>query len=263
MKKNYMLISLAAAALLAASLTGCGERAEQTEKQTEAVTTAERITEIQIERQPVTEKPTEPPTEPPTEKVTEKPTEPPTEADKDLTPEEELAQESELASEATYYANDDLNIRETPDTENSENIISSYDKGESVTVIAKTPHWYKVRKTDPYSGDTFPGYVHKDGLSETAVAADPQEDQDTASAPQDTGAQQAAPAPAEGVSGYEQSFPIHIASAANVRSSASDTADVIGTVDAGTNLTAVGESGDWYQVDYNGSVGFVHKNLVG
>lgn len=260
MKKKYMP-ALLAAALLAASLTGCGERVEkQTEKQTEAVT--ERVTEaIQIETQPQTEKKTEKPTE----KQTEKPTEPPTEADVNLTADEEKARESELAAEVTYYASDDINVRETPSTESPDNIISSYDRGESVQVVAKTPHWYKVRKVDPYSGEDFYGYVMKDYISETTIDMNSEVPEQTAPVQEVEPQPQPQPAVqvAEGVSGYAESFPINIASDANVRASASENGEVIGVVQAGTVLTAVGETGSWYQVDYNGSVGFVHKNLVG
>ncbi len=265
MKKRYMP-AFFAAAMLAVALTGCGEKVEnQTEKQTEAVT--EAVTDaIQIETQPATE----PPTEKPTEKQTEKPTEPPTEADVPLTPDEEVAKESSLAAEVTYYASDDINIRETPSTENADNIISSYDKGESIQVVAKTPHWYKVRKSDPYGGEDIYGYVSKDYVSETAIDMNAAEPEQTAPAPEVQEVQEVQPEPqqttvqvAEGVSGYAESFPITIASDANVRASASESGEVIGVVESGTVVTAVGESGSWYQIDYNGSAGFVHKNLVG
>ena len=258
MNRKYIVAALSVIAMGCLFLTGCGERVTNVETQpaTEAVT--EAVTEkIQIE----TQKPTEPPTEPPTEKVTE--TEPPTEPDRDLTPEEELAQETPLSAAVTYYANDDINVRETPSTENSDNIISSYDQGQEVSVIAKTPHWYKVQKED------YTGYVYKAGLSETGVEPKSDEEREQAAAAAAAAApapeesqQEAAPA-AQPVSGYADSFPIQIASDANVRSAAGETAEVIGVLNAGTTATAIGESGEWYQIDYNGTTGFVNKNLVG
>ena len=256
MKRNYIVAALAVAVLAAVSLTGCGERVGETEPQpaTEAVT--EAVTErIQIETQPVTE--------PPTEKITETepPTEPPTEPDVDLTPEEEMAQEEALSASVTYYAVDDINVRETPSTESPDNIISSYDQGEAVTVIAKTPHWYKVQKED------YTGYVHKQFISETNVEPKTDEEREQAAAQTaepagETAPAAEAPAPAANVSGYADSFPIQIASDANVRSDASATADVIGVLNAGSTVTAIGESDSWYQIDFNGSVGYVNKNLV-
>lgn len=255
MKRKYLAAALSAAVIAAITLTGCGERVEniQTEAQTEVVT--EAITEVQIETQPATE--------PPTEKVTETepPTEPPTEADVELTPEQELEQETPLSAAVTYYANDDINVRETPSTENSDNIISSYDQGEPISVIAKTPHWYKVQKED------FTGYVSRKFVSETNVEPKTDEEREAEQGPPPlaTAQDQAEPAPAVSaeVSGYADSFPIQIASDANVRASAGENADVIGVLNAGTTVTAIGESGDWYQIAYNGGTGFVNKNLVG
>ena len=264
--KKVLLLS-AAAAFSVLCLTGCGERVEEavTEAVTEVSVQTEAITEIQIETQPVTEIVTEPPTEPPTQP----PTEPPTEPDVDLSPEEEMAQEDYLAAPVTYYASDATNIRDTPSTENTDNIISSYEQGDEVTVVAKTPHWYKVSRVDPESGDEYSGYVYKKYVSETGVA--PASDEDIAAAnietavetpaPAETPAEQ--PAPAENVSGYENSFPIVIAQDANIRADASEVAEVVGVVSAGTQVTAIGETGNWYQVDYNGTVGFISRSLVG
>ncbi len=269
MKKKVLLLSAAAAAFSILCLTGCGERVEEavTEAVTEVSVQTEAITEIQIETQPVTEIVTEPPTEPPTQP----PTEPPTEPDVDLPPEEEMAQEEYLAAPVTYYASDATNIRDTPSTENTDNIISSYEQGDEVTVVAKTPHWYKVSRIDSESGDEYSGYVYKKYISETGV--NPATDEDIAAANIETAVETPAPAPAEApaeqsapaapVSGYENSFPIVIAQDANIRSDASEVAEVVGVINAGTQVTAIGETGNWYQVDYNGIVGFVSRSLVG
>ena len=269
-------IALGMAAAMAVVLTGCGERMDNenttTEAKTEAIVveaTEEAVTEIQIETQPATEAVTEAVTEaPPVIQQTEPPTEPPTESTEDLPADQELAQESELAAPVTYYANDDLNVRDTPSTESADSIISSYDQGQEVTVIAKTPHWYKVQKED------YTGYVHKRGISETLT--EPKTDEEREQQAQEMleqaeqTQQQAPEQPAdssvqqtlEPVSNYADSFPIQLKGNANVRASASETADVIGVVDSGSQMTALGESGDWYQVDYNGNVGYVNKNLV-
>ena len=271
--KKAIVITLGLSAAVMMLLTGCGERVNtETEVQTEEVivvdTEAEAVTEVQIETQPATQ----PPTEPPTEAPTEPPTQPPTEDPGDLPEDQELAQESALAASVTYYANADLNVRNTPSTESADSIISSYDQGQEVTVIAKTPHWYKVQKED------YTGYVHRDGLSETLEGAMAGEGISSGAASEQTApaetaapaaqeaapaAQEAAPVSAAPVSDYADSFPIVMTGNANVRVDASEKADVIGVVNVGDQLTAIGESGDWYQVDYNGSTGYVNKNLVG
>ena len=257
MRRRVLPVSLTAV-LLAVMLAGCGERTDTQQTETQPVTETEAVTEIQIETQPVTE--TEAVTEAP-QTETEAPqteTEPQTEEDVPLTMEQEQERESEFAEPVTYFANDDINVRETPSTENSDNIISSYDQGQEVTVVAKTPHWYKVQKDD------YTGYVYKAGLSETTTEPKSDEEREAAvQAETSAPASQEASSAAEPVSGYADSFPIQIRSDANIRASASEKGDVIGVVNAGTQMTALGESGDWYQVDYNGNVGYVNKNLVG
>ena len=246
-----MLFSLALAAVVCLGLTGCGERVnKQTEVQTEAKTEAPVI-EVQTETQKITETEKQTETEPPTEAVTEAVTEAP--VPKDLTPEEEAQAEKNMEAATVYYAKDDINVRSTPSTENSENIISSFDQGEEVTVIGETPNWFKVQKDD------FEGYVSKEFLSETTV--DPKSPEER-SAAADAEAANAAAAQPEGTSGYAESYPIKLSGDANLRAEATETSDVIDTIAAGTQVTAIGEAGEWYQVDYNGTVGYVHKNLV-
>ena len=261
MKKKAYMLALALSAIVVVALTGCGERATvetETEKKTEAVT------EVHTEPETQTEKVTE--TEKPTEKITEKVTEAETFGPEDLPVEEELANEKELPSPVVYVANDNINVRESPTTE-EENVISSFDEGEEVTVLAKTPHWYKIEKED------YTGYVHKDGL-------DGDEDEGPAApAPQQPAGEESAPAgqeeehepeqqeeePVQTVepSDYAESYPIEVAEDANIRASASDTGEVLQTVAPGTQLTALGEEGDWIRVDYDGAVGYIHRNLIG
>ena len=51
-------------------------------------------------------------------------------------------------------------------------------------------------------------------------------------------------------------------SSLNVRSEASKSGDVIGTVNEGDRLTVLGEEGGWYKVDYYGQEGYVSADYV-
>jgi len=249
---------------VAAALSGCGERAAETEKQTEKQTQAPVQTEAATEAaEEVTEAIVVIQTEAPTEAVTEAVTEKMTEA-RVLTSDEEAAEESELTDSKTYYAVDDINVRETPDTDTQDNIISSYEQGDEVTVTGETPNWYKVSK------DGMEGYVYKTFLSETAV--DPKTDEERAAAYEqlaeqaeqsDQSGSSASSSDNSDVNAYAESFSILIADDANLRASAAENADVIDVIPANTTVTALGETGNWYQVDYNGTIGYVSKGLVG
>ena len=247
MKNKHLVFSLALAAAFCLALTGCGERVNPTtEAQTEARTEAP-IIEVQTETQKITETEKQTETEIQTEAVTEAITEAPA---RDLTPEEEAAAEQGMEESSVYYAKDDVNVRSTPSTENTDNIISSFDQGEEVTVIAETPNWYKVRKDD------YEGYVSKEFLSETSV--EPKSEDERAAASEAAASSGGSSQGGE----YAESYPVRLSGDANLRAEATETSDVIDTIAAGTQVTAVADAGEWYQVEYNGTVGYVHKNLV-
>ena len=264
MKKRIALLALTASA--ATMLAGCGTRAPEqgtTESQTQAKTEAvtEEITEaVEIPVESVViELPTEAviETEAPTEKVTEPVTE--KQFPDNLSADEEMEYETELPQIEVYFAADDINVRQTPETENSDNIIGSFEKGDEVSVVAVTPHWYRITVED------WEGYVFEKGLSKDKVDPMTAEERDAAATAEaeaiasdagNSGTSQAA-------SSYADSFSIVTAGDANIRASASQSADVVGTLNAGTTVTAIGESGDWYQVSLDdGTVGFVNKNLI-
>ncbi len=287
MKKNVRaFLMLTAAIMIAALAAGCGQmrdgngpmQIKETEKVTDApiVVVTEAVTEApetEKETQPVTELPPQTETQPVTEAPAPAP-EPATEVE--LSAKEERNQEQDYENWTTMYALDDVNVREKPTTK-KDNVFRSLDQGQTVTVTGETPNWYKVYFED---SDSY-GYVSKDWLSasevapktdeeraaaasqaaETAPAAEPvqaehMDEDDNTAAP----APQPAAAPAVEVSGGTV---VTLNSDANLRSAASEVSDVVGVLNAGTQVTIVGEADRWYQVNYNGSSGYINKNLVG
>ena len=252
MKKKMLTLSAVIAAALALSLTGCGQRTEEpapeTQKATETEVVTEAPTEVITEAQQLTEKVTETEaqteTEPATETVTER----------DLSSDEEMDEETTYPASITMYASDDVNIRSTPDTESGDNVISSFDQGEEVTVIGETPGWYVVEKSD------FSGYVHKDVLSETAV--EPKSPEERAEQSGSTGSDTSSVDLEYNVQTYAESFTIQLGSDANLRSAPSSDAGIIGTIAADTVVTALGSTDDWYKVEVDGTVGYVNRNLI-
>jgi len=285
MRKMTFCALLLAVAGTALAATGCGQARTNTDSNvvtptTEApvVVVTEKVTEAQTETEPPTEKVTEKITEAQTEAETEVVTEAPAPAVA-LTQEEEQAQESAYESGTTMWALDDVNVREAPSTDAE--IIESYDQGEQINVIGETPGWYKIY--DEEGG--FEGYVSRQWVSETEVA--PKSEDERAAAQEALAAQNAANAANEaaadgqaeeaaaqeqnsssliqvdGLTVYSESYPITLAADANLRSLPGENGEVLGTVLTGTTVTALGETDRWYEVDYNGTVGFVNKNLVG
>ena len=243
-KGRIWIISLALAAAMAVSITGCGKKLTG---ETETETETEKITE------PVTEKVTEPPTEKQTEMETESETETETE-EKELNPEEEKNSETEFKGNKTLYANDDINVRSEPSTDAE--IISSYDQGEEVTVSAETKNWYKIQK------DGYSGYVYKEGLSETAVEPKSEEERQQIMEQQGWSSGSSATDLEYDVRSYAESFPLILSADANVRSVPSEEGSILNTIGSGTTVTAVGETDRWYKIEYDGITGYVNKNLV-
>ena len=271
MKRNRLFTVLTLGVLAAFIVTGCGQRAgdeekqKPTEAQTQAETRKQEETEAPVEEIVIsqTEAPTEAVTEVQTEAVTEPAPEPETEAEvfvpTELSVEEEEEQESELDQIKTYYAKDDINVRSTPDTENSDNVISSYIQGEKVSVVGETPNWYVVSKDD------WTGYVYKSFLSETVVEEKSEQERSDAAdeeAVRQAEAQAEISADAEQAMDYSESFAITLTSDANLRSDASSQANIIGILNEGDVVTALGESDHWFRVDVDGTIGYISRDLA-
>ena len=262
-----------------AMLGGCSKLKKeepQTEKPTEVVTEAPTESETQTEKQ--TEKVTEKQTEKVTEKQTESETEPQV-----LTAAEEKAQETELDQLRMMYAKDDINVRSDPDT-TADNIIYSYMQGDQVTVVGETPNWYVVELEDYDSN----GYVSKQFVSAEKVAETTDEERQaaiekelsgannsdstgdgststsadgssdtTASSGTDTSAVDSE----YGVGDFAESYSVEAATGANIRSTPAQDGEIVGTIASGTTVTALGETDRWYKIEYNGTIGYVNKNL--
>ncbi len=255
-KKLLFMLMLTCSVMLLA--TGCDKlkKAPETESETEKVTEAPTESE--------TEKVTEPPTESETQTESETETESETQP-KVLTEEEEKAQETEFDTFRTVYAADDINVRTAPSQDGE--IFDSFDQGESIMVIGETPNWYVV-DLEEYEDH---GYVSKQFVSDQEVAPKTESEREalangTSSAggsgetsPSSTGSSSV---DAEfSVEMYAESFPIQATAGANMRQTPSQDGEIINTIASGTNVTAVGYTDRWYKIDYNGTIGYVNKNL--
>ncbi len=312
MKNRIRNIALSgsAAALVLAAVTGCGQArtGDQPQSQSEskkavqteaapAVTEAPIIIETEA---PQTEPQTQPQTQPETQLQTQPETQPQTQPETQpqtvpasLSEEEELAQLYEYAEgeAATKYANADMNVRTGPTTNSEDNIVSSLDKGEEITVVGETANWYEIYKAeDSVSGLTdLKAFVMKTYLSDTydeAMAAQPSESAPAEAAPAEAAPAEAAPAeaapaeaapaeaapaeqtaetsaPAQQVAASSAEGPtVTVNSDANIRADAAVNGEVVGVVSAGTQVTQIGSTAGWVQVDHNGVQGYIKSSMV-
>ena len=290
-------LSSASAALVLAAVTGCGQarpegQSESTVVQTEAVPAVTEAPIVIQTEAPQTEPETQPQTQPQTQAPETQAPEtqaPETQAPQTQAPvpaalseEEELNQLYEFADDeiGTRFANADMNVRQGPTTD-GDNIVSSLDKGEEITVIGETANWYEIYKAeDTVSGLTdLKGFVMKNYLSDTydeAMAAQPSETAAPAeAAPAEAAPAEAAPAEAAPAEPAPEQTPqtsapvstasgpqVTVTSDANIRAEAIETGNVVGVVNAGTTVTQIGSADGWVQVDYNGVQGYIKASMV-
>ena len=143
-----------------------------------------------------------------------------------------------------------LNLRQKAST--SSKILARLSGGTKVTVLGESGNWYHV----DYNGTL--GYLSREYVrvtEETPTAAPT-----TAPTAAPTSQPTAAPtqAPETGQTGV-----VNISgSRLNLREKASTSSKILTRLSGGTKVTVLGESGNWYHVNYNGTLGYLSKAYV-
>ena len=127
-----------------------------------------------------------------------------------------------------------LNVRSGPSTSSS--VVASLSDGARVTILSRESNgWYRIRTS---SGVT--GYVSGEYINLT--------DEDDSDSPSQS---------------YTGTVKLSSStSRLNIRSSANKGASIIGKAANGSKVTIIGESGDWYRIEYNNTTGYVSKDYI-
>ena len=137
-----------------------------------------------------------------------------------------------------------LNLREKAST--SSKILTRLSGGTKVTVLGESGNWYHV----DYNGTL--GYLSRDYVRVTGEAptAAPTNEPTAEPTPE--------PAPETGRTGV-----VNISgSKLNLRQKASTSSKILTRLSGGAKVTVLGESGNWYHVNYNGTLGYLSKEYV-
>lgn len=118
-----------------------------------------------------------------------------------------------------------LNVRSQASSSSS--IIGSLSRGTNVDLYEKTGSWYKIKLNNRW------GYIHSDYVK-TSSGSD---------------------------SSFDKKGQI-TASNLNVRSQASSSGSIIGSLRNGTVVDLKGQSGTWYEISYSNQKGFIHSDYV-
>ena len=134
-----------------------------------------------------------------------------------------------------------LNVREGAST--SSKVIGSLSGNTKVTIVGEEGAFYKIE----YKGSH--GYVAKEYVKDVTESNNSNQGTQTPekpSTPEST----------------EKTGIVNVSSSLNVRSSASTSSKVIGSLSGNSKVTIVGEEGEFYKIEYKGSHGYVAKEYV-
>ncbi len=154
-----------------------------------------------------------------------------------------------------------LNVRQASTT--NSRIIGSLKGGEKVNIISESNGFYKIEFNNSY-GYVYSKYISKDGGGEKAQVVKQEEvkkekvDESKKEAKSTTKAEPMVLA----IRSLNKTGIVNVSSSLNVRSSASTSSKVIGSLSGNTKVTIVGEEGAFYKIEYKGSHGYVSKEYV-
>ena len=146
-----------------------------------------------------------------------------------------------------------LNVRQAA-TSNSR-IVGSLKGGEKVNIISESNGFYKIEFNNSY-GYVYSKYISKDGKSENVQAVKQEEVKKEAKV-----APKAVPVVLAARS-LNKTGIVNVSSSLNVRSGASTSSKVIGSLSGNSKVTIVGEEGAFYKIEYKGSHGYVAKEYI-
>ena len=154
-----------------------------------------------------------------------------------------------------------LNVRQASTT--NSRIIGSLKGGEKVNIINESNGFYKIEFNNSY-GYVYSKYISKDGGGEKAQVVKQEEvkkekvDESKKEAKSTTKAEPMVLA----IRSLNKTGIVNVSSSLNVRSSASTSSKVIGSLSGNTKVIIVGEEGAFYKIEYTGSHGYVAKEYV-
>ncbi|WP_255993109.1 SH3 domain-containing protein [Clostridium perfringens] len=146
-----------------------------------------------------------------------------------------------------------LNVRQAA-TSNSR-IVGSLKGGEKVNIISESNGFYKIEFNNSY-GYVYSKYISKDGKNENVQAVKQEEVKKEAKV-----APKAAPVVLAARS-LNKTGIVNVSSSLNVRSGASTSSKVIGSLSGNSKVTILGEEGAFYKIEYKGSHGYVAKEYI-
>ena len=162
---------------------------------------------------------------------------------------QELTSLNDYGTTATLVTNDTVNVRAQPGTDAQ--VLTTLAGNTQVSVTGETANWFKVN----INGNT--GYIRKDFLV-YGNTANAQTNTDANAA---AGGSQAS-AELNTATNYGSAVTLYASSDVNVRSSPGTDGGVINSLPAGTSVTVVGETDNWFIVSIGGNTSYISKSFL-
>lgn len=168
----------------------------------------------------------------------------------------EITASSAVSTKGKVY-NVSTNLRVRSGASASSSILGYITNNTEVSIVGTEGEWYKISYNSGY------GYVHKDyilveGNSSGNVDNSTNNDSNNnTNNSTNTGNTESTETEVN-----KTGYVYNTSSGLRVRSGASTSSTVLGTLYSGNSVNIIGESGSWYKIKYNSSTAYVHKDYI-
>ena len=161
-----------------------------------------------------------------------------------------------------------LNVRQA--ATNNSKIIGSLKGGEKVNIISENNGFYKIEFKNSY-GYVYSKYISKDETNKkdqevkketSKVKQEDVKNNNIAKSKKEVNVTPKAEPVVLAVRSINKTGIVNVSSSLNVRSEASTSSKVIGSLSGNSKITIVGEEGAFYKIEYKSSHGYVAKEYV-
>ena len=161
-----------------------------------------------------------------------------------------------------------LNVRQA--ATNNSKIIGSLKGGEKVNIISENNGFYKIEFNNSY-GYVYSKYISKDETNKkdqevkketSKVKQEDVKNNNIAKSKKEVNVTPKAEPVVLAVRSIKKTGIVNVSSSLNVRSEASTSSKVIGSLSGNSKVTIIGEEGEFYKIEYKGSHGYVAKEYV-
>ena len=165
--------------------------------------------------------------------------------------------ESSTVSSTGKVVNVTSNLRVRSGASTSASVLGYITNNTSVSIVGVEGSWYKIKYNSGY------GYVHKD-----YILVDGSSNNTTNGSTNNNSTNNGNNASNESNNSSENvinktGYVYNVSSGGlNVRSAASTSSTILGTLYSGNSVNIIGESGSWYKITYNSSTAYVHKDYI-